>query len=301
MDLAQAQNTTSDSVSTNGWNSVSKHRSQASISKMSSSHNGAASPPEASAPRSRPSSIRHSVDGVKFFQDASSGIATDTTAVVSTAPSHNMATPPKLQQSYSTSDIPTVKTSNVNLGANNHAQQHLHNHNASLGRIPAGAMANRHSRELSSDANAHNGRDNGNFPNIGSALHANAAPFGPNHPNHLHPHSSTAVGPSMTALAPAMGYPPYYGNPYGPPAGGPGAYNNLPMMMQSLAITGNPQGPPVYPQAYNNYNPNPGFAPAQRHQPQDSQARVIQSRRQVENEGMLPLGCLMVEAHADLF
>ncbi|KAK0740920.1 armadillo-type protein [Schizothecium vesticola] len=263
LDLAQAQNTTPDSVSTNGWNGVSKHRSQASMSKMGSSHNGAASPPEASAIRSRPSSIRHSIDGVKFFQDASSSTAPDTTAVVSTAPSHSMATPPKLQQSYSTSDIPTVKTSNVNLGANNHAQQHLHNHNASLGRIPAGAMANRHSRELSSDANAHSGRDNGNFPNIGSALHANAAPFGPNH----HPHSSTAVGP--------------------------GAYNNLPMMMQSLAIAGNPQGPPVYPQAYNGYNP--GFPQAQRHQPQDSQARVIQSRRQVENEAMARFNNLPLE------
>ena len=102
----------------------------------------------------------------------------------------------------------------------------------------------------------------------------------------------------MTAPAPAMGYPPYYGNPYAPPAGGPGAYNNLPMMMQSLAIAGNPQGPPVYPQAYNSYNP--GFPQAQRHQPQDSQARVIQSRRQVENEGMSLLDCSMIEPHADL-
>ena len=249
---------------------------------MNSSHNGAASPPEANSIRSRPSSIRHSVDGVKFFQDASSSVASDTTAVVSPATSHILATPPKLQQSYSTGDVPTVKGTNVNLGANNHAQQHLHNHNASLGRIPAGAMPNRHSRELSSDANLHNGRDNGNFPNIGSALHASAAPFGP---NPIHPHSSSAVPPSMTAPTSAMGYPPYYGNPYGAHAGGPGAYNNLPMMMQSLAIAGNPQGPPMYPQAYNN-GYNPMFPQAPRHQPQDSQARVIQSRRQVENEGM---------------
>jgi len=55
---------------------------------------------------------------------------------------------PKLSSSYSTSDIPTIKNPN---GINNvsQAQQQLHNHNASLGRIPLHGMNNRHSRELS--------------------------------------------------------------------------------------------------------------------------------------------------------
>lgn len=72
--------------------------------------------PPAAARRASPS-----VDGVKFFQDASSGIARHPGGGFFTAPTHSMAIPLKLQQSYSTSDIPTMKTGNVNLDANNHA------------------------------------------------------------------------------------------------------------------------------------------------------------------------------------
>jgi hypothetical protein len=59
---------------------------------------------------------------------------------------------PKLQQSYSTNDIPTVKNlheSNSTSGASmTHAEQHLHNHNASMGRVPLTA-SNRQSRDFS--------------------------------------------------------------------------------------------------------------------------------------------------------
>lgn len=66
---------------------------------------------------------------------------------------------PKLQSSYSTNDIPTIKSTGVTNpntlspynSANTTAEQRLHNHNASLGRIPAGAVnGQRHSREMSS-------------------------------------------------------------------------------------------------------------------------------------------------------
>lgn len=70
-------------------------------------------------------------------------------------------TAPKLQSSYSTSDLPTVKNTS-NSTANGYssppsnvqtAEQRLHSHNASLGRIPASALnSNRHSRELPSGA-----------------------------------------------------------------------------------------------------------------------------------------------------
>ena len=61
--------------------------------------------------------------------------------------------PVSLQSSYSTNDLPTIKSTN-NLSSiatppKTHAEQHFHNHNASLGRIPAGALSNRQSRDLS--------------------------------------------------------------------------------------------------------------------------------------------------------
>lgn len=68
---------------------------------------------------------------------------------------------PKLNPSYSTSSVPTVKsiglsnTTTQQTSAAISAEQRLHNHNASLGRIPAGAFnSNRHSRELSSADNS---------------------------------------------------------------------------------------------------------------------------------------------------
>ncbi|MBH1945598.1 hypothetical protein I5L01_15375, partial [Erythrobacter sp. YJ-T3-07] len=62
---------------------------------------------------------------------------------------------PKLQSSFSSNDI---HAANKSVGAANaasastnaHAQQHFHNHNASIGRIPPGAMS-KHTRELSND------------------------------------------------------------------------------------------------------------------------------------------------------
>jgi hypothetical protein len=58
---------------------------------------------------------------------------------------------PNLRSSLSTNDIPTVNSMNgtSSAGANlTHAAQHLHNHNANMGRIPS--AVNRHSRDLSS-------------------------------------------------------------------------------------------------------------------------------------------------------
>lgn len=87
---------------------------------MAPCHNGAASPPEASVLPQPP--VEHPP---RLMASSSSKTPRpalpDTTAVVFTAPTHSMAIPPKLQQSYSTSDIPTMKTGNVNLDANNHA------------------------------------------------------------------------------------------------------------------------------------------------------------------------------------
>jgi len=292
LDLAQSQPSAAESASTNGWNSISKHRSQQSMSNIGSAPlNGASSNSEVSAIGSRPSSIRHSMDGMKFFQESSPSVSdTAPSSVVSPQNSHILATPPKLQQSYSTNDLQTVKAANVTTGlaanTNNHAQQHLQNHNASLGRIPAGAMPNRHSRELSIDSGPTNGRENGGYPSIGSTLQANAAPFGP---VPAQPQSSAPALPTLASPVAPMPYPYYNAAGYGAHNGAPAGYTNLPMMMQSmqnLNLSGTPSVPsvPVYGPPYTGFGSI--YANAPRQQP-DSQARVIQSRRQMENEGLL--------------
>ena len=107
--------------------------------------------------------------------------------------------PQSLQSSYSTNDLPTVKSSNgFNANATppkTHAEQHFHNHNASLGRFPAGAVSNRQSRDLSSLAQSDSRREEKQAvsqapmqggqhatANNASALQASAPSFGPTVP-----------------------------------------------------------------------------------------------------------------------
>lgn len=202
-----------------------------------------------------------------------------------------MATPPKLQQSYSANDVPTVKNGNgastMTSNANNHAQQHFHNHNASLGRIPAGAVPNRHSRELSGDNNMTANRDASTYGSIGSTLHANAPAFGPVTTPAYQPGAAN-VNTAAGVAGPAQ-YQQYYN--------GPNAYNGIPnnsaannfnagmlgMTMQGLNLNGT-NGQPMYsPHGYGGYNPM--YNPTAHGVPRDSQARVIQNRRQMDNEG----------------
>ena len=98
----------------------------------------------------------------------------------------SISRPTSLQSSYSTNDLPTVKTSS-SLASNvtppkTHAEQHLHNHNASMGRIPLGAVNNRQSRDLAarlSLTEQKNEESNQTGLSNQSALQASAAPFGP--------------------------------------------------------------------------------------------------------------------------
>ncbi|KAK3304344.1 armadillo-type protein [Chaetomium strumarium] len=255
------------------------------------------SPSEASTIGSnRPANIRHSIDGLKFFPESTSAAPeAPATSVVSSPTAHTLASPPKLHQSYSANDVPTVKTNGTaGMGgnANNHAQQHFHNHNASMGRIPAGAMTSRHNRELSGDASSANGRETGNYPSITSTLHANAPPFGPSTTQPQPQQAPSAATPAVGA-APAVPYPFYPANPgynamSGPP---PAGYNSLPMLMQGLTV-GN--GNPYAQQNFTGYNPLYSQPPAPR-QHQDSQARVIQSRRQMDSEAMARFNNLPLE------
>ncbi|KAK0615811.1 armadillo-type protein [Bombardia bombarda] len=287
LNLAQSESAGPEKSSSDGWNGINKHRSQQSMSAIGSTPlNGATgsvgSPQEVTTIGSRPASIRHSLDGMKFYHEAATpAAASESSSVVSPPTNHITATPPKLQQSYSANDVPTVKNTTPSSGlatnANNHAQQHLHNHNASLGRIPAGAMPHRHSRELSNDASLANSRENGGgYPSITSTLHANAAPFGP---------PSTQALPPTSVTSPTSANPYYYNGPnYAPNGNGaPTNPNSLPMLFNTMAISSSLSAP-YSPHNYTGYNPL--YGATSRQQPQDSQARVIQNRRQMDSEAM---------------
>ncbi|KAK2018735.1 ARM repeat-containing protein [Colletotrichum eremochloae] len=303
LDLALSPSPAPDAPSSNGWGNINRHRTQQSLSAINTSAlNGASS----SGDISNRSSVRHSLD-LKFYPDAPSD--NNQNPIVSPTGNHMMATPPKLQSSFSANDVPTVKTTNGGLVTNNHAQQHFHNHNASIGRIPAGAVAGRHSRELSNDNSMGGQREQaGPYPSIQSALQANAVPFGPGAPGQGFPHTSQGnQAPNGTATAgPGNGYGSFYPSGYvspntnGPPSSGPYGLPLLAMSMQNLNLNnGNNMYPPqnyagygsLYTPPQQQQQPPPPPQP----QPRDSQARVIQHRRQMDNEAMSRYNGLALE------
>lgn len=207
---------------------------------------------------------------------------------------------PKLTQSYSASEVPTLKNganggnggNAVNgtngMGYKSHAEQHLHNHNASLGRIPPNATNNRHSRELSSGF-----KDQEYRAAQHSGLHASAAPFGPaiTSAASMNGLAAATVGsPAMSQYSAASGgsNSQYYGYGMSMMNGMNGGMNGLNSAMNAMSLGhGHPlAGPSAYgPGPGPNgvygqmpyYNPYATYGPSGRMQ--DSQARVIQSRR----------------------
>ncbi|KAK4166167.1 armadillo-type protein [Cladorrhinum sp. PSN259] len=289
LDLALSQ-TSGPETSVNGWNSISKQQHRTSMSTVNSTpiNGGGASvgspPSEAGTIGSRPSSIRRSIDaGVLLTSENMT--TTSESSIVSPPANHAVVSPPKLQQSYSANDVHTVRQNGNSFGnnTNNHAQQHFHNHNASIGRIPAGIMAGRHNRELSGDT-VLNGRDAAPYHSISSALHGNAPTF----PMHAQPQLGGPSAMPMAVPPPAMQYP-YFTPGYSQMNGGVAGYTNLPLgMMQNLSL-GAPTTSAFPPsQSFSTgYSPQYNPAPTNRpHQPVDSQARVIQSRRTQDSDAM---------------
>ncbi|EFY88333.1 RNA-binding protein, putative [Metarhizium acridum CQMa 102] len=269
----------------NGWNRVNRHRHQQSMSAINGSSSSKSN--EVITIGNRPQSLRHSLD-LKYISESPA----EPSSVAMSPQSSHMASPPRLQSSFSANDVPTVKNTSgssiLSGNANNHAQQHFHNHNANMGRIPAGAMPSRHNRELSSDNSMNNGREQSNgFQSIQSALQASAAPFGPSLTTAVQVSSATAIsGPSTTATANSFStfYTP---NGYGSNATGSSGSFGMPKLtagMQQMSMNG-VNGATLYPaQNYTGYGSlsyNQGAG-----QPRDSQARVIQHRRQLDNEAM---------------
>lgn len=268
----------------NSWNRVNRHRHQQSMSAINGSSSSKSN--EVTTIGSRPQSLRHSLD-LKYISESSA----EPSSVAMSPQNSHMASPPRLQSSFSANDVPTVKSpsgSSIMSGnANNHAQQHFHNHNASMGRIPAGVMPPRHTRELSSDNSMNAGREQPNgFQSIQSALQASAAPFGPSLTSAPQISSAMSVsGPSTTA--PTNSFNNFYSpGGFGPNASNPNGNFGMPLItsgMQQMNMNGANGGSMYSPQNFTGYGSMPYNQGAG--QPRDSQARVIQHRRQLDNEG----------------
>lgn len=234
----------------------------------------------AESPASTRQSFRNSID-LKFLSEAQQ----ESVQVASPAKTVQ-ATPPKLQSSYSSNDVPTIKSPNGAAPAvtpNNHAQQHLHNHNASIGRYPANAVNNRHSREMSSGGAGAGGDGSpaapaSTYQSISSALHGNAPAFGPS----MGQGTPQTQSESMSNITSTSNMPPY--------GAMPGYYSHYaPMNMMTMGMQNMGLGQPMYsPNPYAAGYPAPAYhgpPGGGHHAPRDSQARVIAQRRQQDGEG----------------
>ncbi|KAI9742450.1 MAG: hypothetical protein M1818_003984 [Claussenomyces sp. TS43310] len=279
----------------NTWSAFARHRpAQQSLpinTHLMTGQNGGgigSSPaqpgsPNAKSPIGVRPAYRHSLD-LKYL-----GEGQQETIQMTSPTKHAQATPPKLQSSYSANDVPTVKSTNgavgsVNTTPNSHAQQHFHNHNASLGRIPPNGIVNRPRGDTSNGEASAALREiqGGGYQSIQSALQASAPPFGP-------PMAQTNSQAQPTPSTTSSTMPTY---------GVPGYYNNYNMQMMAMGMQNMQLGQPVYPTqaAYGGYG---GMYP--QNGVRDSQARVIQQRRQ--NDAMnrfanLPLENLGGEIYA---
>ncbi|KAI1408162.1 ARM repeat-containing protein [Hypoxylon sp. FL1857] len=287
VDLA-SQRASGEATPTNNWGSISRHRQQQSLTTLGSSQvsstDALGATPNGSSTEnsvaSRP--FRHSLD-VNQYREVNTETAT--TAAMSAPSNQVLSTPPKLQTSFSATEVPTGKNVSASAmtpssNANAHAQQHFHNHNASIGRYPPGAMK-RHSRELSTDNPAAVTQAGAPFPSIQSQLQGGAPAFGPvacSQPAIQSPGGVTSGSPSLGPYQ-------YYGG-YNQTAPNGGGYNMnmLTLGMQNMGMGNYPQNYPPYGPMYQ----GPG-------QPRDSQQRVIQQRRAQENEAMNRFANMTIE------
>lgn len=219
---------------------------------------------------------------------------------------------PKLQSSYSTSDIPTIKSpgSSANGYASppsngQSAEQRLHNHNASLGRIPPSALnSNRHSRELSAGADPQTD-DNPAFESL-QAILANRSTTASAQASAQRTATSSvtsngpgnAVAPSTTSSASGPGsvtspnmYQPYAQSQQSFMPGMysvPNQMNMLASGMGNMALNGQAQwngAGQTYGQPYQPYNNDIGYQTFSPGRGLDTTSRGQPSRRGPINEG----------------
>ena len=292
LDLAQSPSTETEAGSTsNAWSSFGRHqRAQQSlpmnsVRPMSQQMDDYSSTPigsGAQTPTKTAAPNRHSMGATyNSYSDVKRPAPFSSASNQASTP-----TPPRVQSSLSTNDIPTIKNlngPNASLaspltGPKTHAEQHFQNHNANIGRVPLGAV-NRHSREFS-PGDTRVDEQNTVFRPVQSVLQASAAPFGPN------VNSPAVESDDQQQATPGAATSLTFGslqnqqqmyNGYGMPT--MQGMNGMPMGVQTpwqnpLTVYQPPYG--VY-QQYGQYN--------QQRAP-DSQARVIQARRNQNGEGL---------------
>lgn len=271
---------TDDEPQSNGWSNVHRHRAgQQSLpwnSLRNSQHEDLNGGIFGSTVQKVSTNNRRSMDAFTSFLPETSSKRSSMQSL-NNGYSNGV---PKLQSSYSTNDIPTVKNNgfheqNANTGANmTHAEQHLHNHNASMGRVPMTA-SNRQSRDFS--YGEPRVEENGMAP-LSSALQANAPAF------QGLPLAVTTNAVALNGLSTAM--PPAYNQTNGYFHG----YNNN-MQMLNMGMNGMNLGAQndwannsAYNQQYNGYGAGPvasygGNYGQSRFNPPDSQRNVMKARK----------------------
>ena len=196
--------------------------------------------------------------------------------------------PPKLQSSYSTNDIPTTKpTENVmgvGTGAAASTQQRFHNHNASLGRIPPGAANRAPIRDNVGVENAFANREGFGMISqpLRSALQANAPLFGPP----ISSTGSTVHTPSGANTPTITQYP------------NPGFYGNYGMPMMGMNLNNMHMGSQLY-QPHTPFASYPMYGYYGRGA--DSKGgRAMQQRRLADGEGLSYVLCDILLCDSDL-
>ncbi|KAJ5676112.1 hypothetical protein N7462_009009 [Penicillium macrosclerotiorum] len=136
---------------------------------------------------------RHSLEGgLKFSNDRPSDSVTPAPA----------SRPTSLQSSYSTNDLPTVKGNGFDAAITppKTNAEHLHQHNASMGRIPTGAVNTRSAKESPESDVIKSSQA------AQTMLQASAAPFGPQLTS-----AASNNGLTGTVAAPTVPFPAMYG------------------------------------------------------------------------------------------
>ena len=284
LDLALSQSPGPDSQS-NGWTPFARHRpSQPSLpqnvfdTQQPGQHNGD-SPNSSSLENSSDSPIIARQVNRRSMEATLASYAQKSMLTLKPTNGTKLARPTlaKIQSSYSTNDIPTLKNPNGILATisppKSQAQQQFHNHNASLGRIPAHAVNHRHSREMSGGDVRREEQTNGYKQQ--SDLHANAAPFGPSMSTASQ--ADTITGTMSPLNNQQFASPAYYGG-YG-------------MQMLNMGMTpiqmNNAMGFQNQMSGYQPQSPFTAYSPyGHPVRYPDSQARVMQQRRMQNVEGV---------------
>ncbi|KAL4872731.1 hypothetical protein BDV12DRAFT_182759 [Aspergillus spectabilis] len=231
------------------WNSHSRHRSshqsmpQNALSMFRLGHiGGSADEPHMATANTSRHAARHSLEAnVLYNAEGGHDSVTPTSS-----------RPAPLQSSYSTNDLPTVKGESFNPAITppkTHAEQYHHQHNASLGRVPATAVTPRQQKDSPE-------REEVNPRTHPTILQASATPFGPQ----LSAATSGSTAVAQTSLASFQ--PPFYG------------YGIQPFIGTPMQVNGQYNPPPPftgYP-SYGNYRLG------------DNQAKPASSRRNADGD-----------------